>query len=46
MLLDNGEIKEFDSPKSLLLDKNSSFYKMIMENGNDYYQKLFDMIEN
>ena len=28
LVLDNGEIKEFDSPKNLLSDENSLFYQL------------------
>jgi len=45
LVLDDGNIKEFDTPKNLLNDKNSQFYKIVIENGEDYYQKLYNMIE-
>jgi ABC-type multidrug transport system fused ATPase/permease subunit len=33
LFLENGEVGEFDKPKTLLEDKNSKLYKLIMENG-------------
>ena len=45
LVLDDGNIKEFDTPKNLLNNKNSQFYKIVIENGEDYYQKLCNMIE-
>ena len=33
MVLSKGSIIEFDSPKSLLANKNSSFYAMAVDSG-------------
>ncbi|KAK9695279.1 hypothetical protein K7432_013049 [Basidiobolus ranarum] len=33
LVLDGGRVKEFDSPKNLLSDANSSFYSMVQETG-------------
>ncbi|ORX82952.1 P-loop containing nucleoside triphosphate hydrolase protein [Basidiobolus meristosporus CBS 931.73] len=33
LVLDNGNVKEFDSPKNLLSDVNSAFYSMVQETG-------------
>lgn len=32
--MDNGKIVEFDSPRNLVQNANSKFYKMIQETGS------------
>ena len=34
LVLDKGEVKEYDSPKALLSDKTSEFYSLCMEGGH------------
>ena len=35
LVLDNGEVKEFDSPKVLLANKNSMFYEFYNNMGKN-----------
>lgn len=45
MVFDDGKLVEFDRPKTLLNNKESLLYNLVMQNGSDYYQKLYDMID-
>ena len=41
--MDNGTVKEFDSPYNLLQDHRSLFYKMVQKTGPSASKKLQQM---
>ena len=41
--MDNGEVKELDSPYNLLQDPRSLFYKMVQKTGPSASKKLQQM---
>ena len=40
MVMKGGEIVEFDSPKTLMLNPESYFHQMVKQNGNEFFDKL------
>lgn len=43
LVLDKGEVKEYDTPKNLLSDKNSEFYSLCSEGGHLQNIKIEDL---
>jgi ABC-type multidrug transport system fused ATPase/permease subunit len=43
IVLDRGEVVEDGTPKELLENENSLFYKLVNENGEEYYKRLKEM---
>lgn len=41
--MDNGEVREFDSPYNLLQDARSLFYRMVQKTGPSASKKLQQM---
>jgi ABC-type multidrug transport system fused ATPase/permease subunit len=42
--MDKGFIAEYDTPKNLLLNKNSIFYSLVKESGKTNEKKIFKTI--
>lgn len=44
MILDQGNIVQFDTPYNLLMDKTGYFHVLVMESGQEYFDQLLSMI--
>jgi ABC-type multidrug transport system fused ATPase/permease subunit len=40
LVLEEGKIKDFGTPKEMLGNTSSYLYKLVSEQGNDYLQKM------
>lgn len=46
LVLNHGEVQEYDTPLALVKNENSFLGKMIRKIGKNYVDKMIDMTEN
>ena len=46
LVLERGEIKEYDTPLRLVKDENTFLGKLIRKTGEKYMQKIISLAEN
>ena len=44
LVLDEGEIQEYENPKTLVENENSFFGKSIRKMGKKYYNKIIELV--
>ena len=44
LVLDEGEIQEYENPKTLVENENSFFGKSIRKMGKEYYNKIIELV--